>query len=588
MNKALISQPFTVSPALRGIFIVFTALILFGPSVFAQKAGEEITYPNDEFSKLDTFEGLNLQDADKLYAKKDYKGAYAAYKAYSFEFPQSNALAYVLLRMGRCLHQLEKRNAAIKSYQDVIDYFPDSVRYAAAAMYYIGQCHGQNGDDAKQTAVWAKMVKDDGYVTQPNSGTALTHLGSAMAKLKKYDEATEYQWRTAVNFLQSNPQAAAEARKSVIHHYALRSPNHDKLSEFYIAASGFDGRGVKIKDPNEDPQYWLTAFGTALSPKESTEQKKKACKYWVGKLGSRHPSHDDLRKYWCDAQMIYEGDRSKWISLLEAQFAKKTIDVNRLMQWCEYYKVVPDYRAKFFAKHSPQLLEGMKFPEKMSFMGRLRHPLQMHDEAQQVMRTVRLDGLDDQQIRQYADFVANYEPEDTVLKYYARIKDKLFATKARFDYYSSRSHRNKPYMEKALAEIPELSKSPKYADGLSWRKAELLHGLGEYEEAIKAYNAANKQPQSTWGVADCLIALKRYPEAVKSVKELELVGGSVASQAAFKVADIYRIAGDKGKEVNQLRLVMTRYPKSRESSEAHTRLESYGVALKGGEAEAVD
>ena len=44
--------------------------------------------------------------------------------------------------MGRCLHQLEKRNAAIKAYQDVVDYFPDDVRYAAAALFYIGECHG--------------------------------------------------------------------------------------------------------------------------------------------------------------------------------------------------------------------------------------------------------------------------------------------------------------------------------------------------------------------------------------------------------------------------------------------------------------
>ena len=36
------------------------------------------------------------------------------------------------------------------------------------------------------------------------------------------------------------------------------------------------------------------------------------------------------------------------------------------------------------------------------------------------------------------------------------------------------------------------------------------------------------------------------------------------------------------------RLVLKRYPKSGESSEAHNRLESYGVALTGGEAEAED
>ena len=29
----------------------------------------------------------------------------------------------------------------------------------------------------------------------------------------------------------------------MVSHYATRSPNHDKLKEFYIAAGGFDGRG---------------------------------------------------------------------------------------------------------------------------------------------------------------------------------------------------------------------------------------------------------------------------------------------------------------------------------------------------------
>lgn len=109
-------------------------LLLTGVSFGQDLAGEEILYPGGEFAKLDTFEGVNLEDADKLFGKKDYKGAYAAYKAYSFEFAKSAALPYVLLRMGRCLHKLEKRNAAIKAYQDVVDYFPDAVRYAAASL----------------------------------------------------------------------------------------------------------------------------------------------------------------------------------------------------------------------------------------------------------------------------------------------------------------------------------------------------------------------------------------------------------------------------------------------------------------------
>jgi tetratricopeptide (TPR) repeat protein len=284
--------------------------------------------------------------------------------------------------------------------------------------------------------------------------------------------------------------------------------------------------------------------------------------------------------------MVHEKDRDSWVARMEKQFTEQPASLDRVLKWCGYYQASPEMRSEFFAKQSKPFLAGMKTAEQVKLMNHLRHPLRMDDEAQVVMRAVRTDGMTDEEIKAYASFVALYEPEDAVMRYIARIKDKLFAAKARFDYYNARIHRNQPNMEKALAEIPALEKSPKYAEGLDWAKAGLLRGLGRYDEAIKAYRAANRQPDSTWAVADCMVALKQYDQAVKSVKEIESVGGAVASRACLKAADIHRIAGDKGREVNQLRVLMKRYPKSGESSEAHNRLESYGVALTGGEAEA--
>jgi tetratricopeptide (TPR) repeat protein len=557
-----------------------------GAGEAADLAGQEILYPGEAFAKLDTFEGLNLEDADKLFGKGDFKGAYAAYKAYSFEFAKSKALPYVLLRMGRCLHKLDKRNAAITAYQDVIDYFPDDVRYAAGALYYIGECHGQNGDEAKQTAVWARLVKDDGYVTQPNSGTALTYLGAAMEKLGKFEEAAGYHWRTAVAFLKSNPAAAAAARAAVISHYVVRSPNHEKLKEFYVAAGGFDGAGRNTNQPEEDHRYWETVLKTALRRTEAPEQQEKACAYWIAKMGDRFTDNDELRRQWCDAQLAHEKDAAAWLARMDKQFSRQPATLARVLQWCEYYKADPKMRSAFFARQSQAFLAGMKIDEQLNLMGRLRHPLGMHEEAQAVMRSVRLEGLSDEDLRRIAGFAADYQVEEEVLRYFARMKDRLFATKARFDYYNGRSFRNPPFMEKALAEIPELQKSPQYADGLIWAKATLLQGLGRHEEAIQAYRMANRQPDSTWEITNCLVALKQYDQAIRTVRELEAVGGATAARASLRAADIYRISGDKGKEVTQLRAVLRRYPKSGESSEAHNRLESYGVALTGGEAEA--
>jgi tetratricopeptide (TPR) repeat protein len=296
--------------------------------------------------------------------------------------------------------------------------------------------------------------------------------------------------------------------------------------------------------------------------------------------------NDVLRKQWCDVLLVSEKDAPAWKARLDKQFALQPATMKRILTWCDYYRVDPLMRSEFFAEQSKPLIAGMKSDEKMSLMNSLRHPLGMHDEAQSVMRSVRTESLRDEELVRYGSFVGNYEPEETVLRYFTRIKGKAMGAKARFDYYNQRSHRNPPNMEKALTEIVILLKDPKYAAGLVMRRANFQQNLARFEEAIKSYRSANEQPASTWGETDCLVALKQYGKAVQVVLQLESVGGQHASQAGLKIADIYKISGDKGKEVTQLRLVLKRYPKSSQSSEAHNRLESYGVALIGGESEA--
>ncbi|MFM2170087.1 MAG: Outer rane lipoprotein [Verrucomicrobiota bacterium] len=548
------------------------------------QAGQEIALPPAEFTKLDTFESVNLEEADKLFKKPDFQGAYASYKAFSFEFPKSKALPYVLLRQGRCLHKLDKRNAAIKAYQEVIDYFPDHIAYAAAALYYIGDCHGLNGEEEKQTATWARLVKDDAYVTQPNSGTALVHLSSAMEKLGKFEEATEFQWRTAVTFLKTNPSAAKSAREAVLKHYATRNPSHDRLKEFYVAASGFDGEGRSTDKPEEDPRYWTAALDAVL--RTPSETRENAAAYWSAKIADRFSENDNLRILAINLTAVHEKDTTSWVARLEKQLATKPLTVDRIILFTSQLKAEPQQRSAFFTKHSTSLISSLKPAELLELISKLHHPHQLHDEAQIVMRSIRADTLTDAELPRFVLLVSQYQTEDEVLRLIARIKDPALATKTRFDYYLSKSHRNAPYQEKALAEIPELAKIPKYADGLIWTKASLLKQLGRFDTAIEAFRTANKQPDSTFEISECYVGLKQYDQAIKTVADLESVGGAVASQASLQIANIHKISGDKAQEVAQLRTVLRRYPKTKESANAHDRLEAYGVALVGGEAEA--
>ncbi|MBT7743018.1 MAG: tetratricopeptide repeat protein [Opitutae bacterium] len=599
----------------KKILLSVICLIVFSHLSSRLQAVEEVRYPAESFAKLDTFEALNLEDADKLFLKKDYKGAYAAYKAYSLEFARSPALGYVLLRMGRCLHLLDKRNHAIRSYREVVDYFPDDVPYAAAALYFMGKCHEQNGEDAKQVAVWAELVKDDEYVLQPNSGSALTFLGKAMEKLEKFDDAAEYHWRTAVAFAKSNERAAQSARASVFHHYVRRKPNHDKLKEFFIATNAFGDRQGKGANPQEDPRYWKTALDYALGAKENPED---VSRYWTSKMGDSFAEHDELRIKLFNLQRVYENDKVAWGAKMDKQFGLTPPTLRRVYDWIGHYNWDQELELAFAMKHGGPLVAGakpnertlviermrwnrnkfyekwilptaraLKREEKIWLMNRLRHPCGLHAEAQSVIRMVNVSGMTDEELKDMGTFAAYYLTENEVLAYFAKIANKSFAGKARFDYFIGKSHQNRPFKEKALAEVPSLKKIPDYAGPeLSWKEGTLLQELGRYAEAIKSYRAANKQPHSTWAIADCLVGLKQFGKAVELLRELENSVGAFAPVACLKICNVYRTSGDKGKEIGQLRLVLRRHPKSKESSEAHQRLETYGVRLTGGEGEA--
>ncbi|KKK47809.1 hypothetical protein LCGC14_3151450, partial [marine sediment metagenome] len=178
----------------------------------------EIHYPDADFKRLDTFEAHSLTKADKAYNQKNYKQAHALYQSFTLEFGKSKAVPFALLRIGRCRHKLGKRHKAVDEYQEVLDYFPNRVRYAAAALYSQGLCFWQNGEEAKALAKWMEMAKDTEYAKHFLAAPALNQLATSLAKKGEADKAAGYYAKVAVNFRSSNRNAAAHAMENVIYH----------------------------------------------------------------------------------------------------------------------------------------------------------------------------------------------------------------------------------------------------------------------------------------------------------------------------------------------------------------------------------
>src|SRR6185295_3966883 len=99
---------------------------------------------------------------------------------------------YALLRKGRCLQLDNKRFDAIKAYNEVLDYFPNALRYAGAALYYIGVCHWDNSDSKEAMKSWAEMASDADYRKHFLAAGAISRLADNLLQQGKLPEANEY------------------------------------------------------------------------------------------------------------------------------------------------------------------------------------------------------------------------------------------------------------------------------------------------------------------------------------------------------------------------------------------------------------
>ena len=138
-----------------------------------------------------------------------------------------------------------------------MDYFPDEVAYAAAALTLVNAMLKM----VMRQRVWllGPALRRTKSMSVSLARISTCKSGRGDGKTRRLYEATDYRWRTAVAFRESNVRAAEEARRSVVYHYVVRVPNHEKLLAFCNEVGGFGWR-TPIAKPEESPAYWSHAL----------------------------------------------------------------------------------------------------------------------------------------------------------------------------------------------------------------------------------------------------------------------------------------------------------------------------------------
>jgi TolA-binding protein len=564
----------------RGTSVFALMVVLFAAVAGARADQAEVALSNEELKKLDTFEAHVLAKADKVFGQKDYKRAAAEYDSFLLEFPRSRALPYALLRKGRSLHLLEKRFEAIKEYNELLDYFPDAVKYAAAALYYIGLCHWENADEPKAMKAWADMAEDVDYSKHYLAAHAINQLADNLMEQGKASQAIEYFQQVAVDFRKTNRDAARYAIGQVVPYLIRTKPDEASLRAFYTKVGTFHGDPRPVDgDLAQSRAYWDQVRANVKRHGEFNNLqdalKEQYYRYWAGAMDGKFRDWDDFQIDVAAFRREYEKDLAKWMERLDRQFEQyqKKDDYDRVVRWIDLYaghkqKLMTYYTKLDFAKMSDEQTWRLL----LIAYDKIRDPAM----GKNVFRKLDLAEMPDPKLVNVARNLW-WRDGSLVKDVCMSLKDRELgqAELLRFYHWGKDAKRGLPVAEQLIG-------VPRFAQEAHWKKGELLEWSKKYREAITAFQLADNPPDNLWKIAHCYVKLGKLEQAIQQLREVEAFFKDHAPEAALRIAHLFRDADRKKSYIASLRGVMKKYPESHQSSQAHQELERLGIKIGGG------
>ena len=586
------------------------------------------TLPQDVWKKLDRFEAHTLAMADQSFEKKQYREAVPKYDSFMVQYPRSAAIAYAVFKRGRSLHLDNKRIDAIRTYTEIMDYFPNNIPIASQALYHTGQAHWQNGDVEKAMTAWLEMATDKDYKQHPLAAQAVNSLADNLLKQNKVAEAIPYLESVAVDFRHRNPDAAYAALDKAVHHYVRRSPNEARLRQLYAKAGTFDRRPRRIRkgaDVALDRSYWRAVWdrvwreGRHSFGKQQVRERKKFFKYWTDVFQPKMPRWEEFQVNAANMRLQATGDTAAWYVRMDEIYAFENSEpeADRILRWMRMYlghkKKVMAYCGKLdYAKLdlkrirtlmdilAREKLAGPVFAriyKRFTFDGMTNAEIKelaliVYEKlgdtglGSSLVMKIRLARMSDDEKSALHRSVSKFDP--TLVKVIcANFDDRDRGKFELLEFYHSQKQGGKATGNYALnmAEVKkermaladELVGHEVYAKRAWWMKAEFLHWDREFARAIPCYRSADNPPDSIWAIVDCLVAQGKVDPAIEELTGIENFFRKLAPRAAYAKARIYRQAGRRDDEIAALRRVLKKYPETTESCHAHVRLERLKV-----------
>ncbi|MGA1531336.1 MAG: tetratricopeptide repeat protein, partial [Kiritimatiellia bacterium] len=225
-----------------------------------------------------------------LFNDRQYRAAAAVFERFVAQFPDSTVLPYIIFLRGYAFHQATDRNTAIKSYNEVLDYFGNVVEAAAPALYWLGVAGLENGDDRAGLSALKEMVEDEDYRQHELAAGALRRLADNHARNNEPREAVRYWQQVVDDFSERNRKEADEALNNLFRH-ALVSGEYAALMSWWVDPERVDDvsyrRSLAERLSRFAWEYFIHQQGKMIAEKEAWLKAFAGEKKWYEQDGDR-------------------------------------------------------------------------------------------------------------------------------------------------------------------------------------------------------------------------------------------------------------------------------------------------------------
>jgi len=266
-------------------------LCLFLLGIPGKGAGWDWPLEKEYYSQMSMHERAEYNRARDLLQNKEYKAAAASFEKSIAQFPNSSLLSYMIFMKGYSQHQAGNRHTAVKSYNEVLDFFGNVIEDAAPALYFLGVAHMENGDTREGLSALKEMVEDADYRQHELAAGALRRLADNYWKNKEPKLAMRY-WKQAVeDFQKQNPTEAKEALENIIQEHLL-SGEYNDLQSWWLPLE--DGEPAARKMAFADT-LWDHAWRYFYHKHGNFTEEKKA---FVRFFESQAPFYEEQNELW--------------------------------------------------------------------------------------------------------------------------------------------------------------------------------------------------------------------------------------------------------------------------------------------------